>query len=89
MATTIGKLVVLLSGNVNGFVSSFGKARKAMSSFAAQSASVASGMVISRVVEAGAAALVNFAKEISDDTEVSNIQMMNGNKMNRIAPLIL
>jgi len=63
MATTIGKLVVLLSGNVNGFVSSFGKARKAMSSFAAQSASVASGMVISRVVEAGAAALVNFAKK--------------------------
>jgi len=63
MATTIGKLVVLLSGNVNGFVSSFGKARKAMSSFAAQSASIASGMVISRVVEAGAAALVNFSKK--------------------------
>ena len=33
-------------------------------------------------------AYLNRANEISDDTELSNIQMMNGIRRNMIAPLI-
>jgi hypothetical protein len=32
-------------------------------------------------------ALLNLAKEISEEMDVSNIQMMNGSRMNMMAPL--
>lgn len=63
MATTIAKLNVLLSASAAGYMSTLGKAASATTSFAGKVATIAVGNSLSRLFDAGAAAVVDFTKK--------------------------
>lgn len=71
MATTIGKLAAILTGNTKGFESAFKRAGKALSSFASTASGVAAGLGIFAAVNKVTNGLVGYTKSSFESIDVT------------------